>query len=136
MEPWYWRLLQGDCQWQHRNPGATDAEIQRLEVYSGRALSPAHEAFLRFANGASVSTGEGWFIRVWNSSVIPEWAAAYGIVEFGYPGAKVVGDHGGDNCVVFDTRASREAASYPVYELPFVSTGWKDAFFVAPLFST
>jgi hypothetical protein len=136
MEPWYWRLLQGDCQWQHRNLGATDLEIQQLEAYFGSTLPPDYEAFLRFANGASISTGEGWFVRVWNGSDVREWAAAYGIVDPDYPGAKAVGDDGGDNCVVFDARTPQEAANYSLYELPFVSTSWKDAFLVASLFST
>jgi hypothetical protein len=139
---WIHRLQKADCLWHEQRAGATDEEIRDLRTFFGRRLGkdnltlpPDYVAFLRFANGARITGNEGWYIRVWASYDIPSWATAYDMLSGDYPGIMPIADDGGDQCIAFDTRTVEEVSDFGVYEIPFISTGWKDSKFRAQTFS-
>lgn len=125
-------LLDGPAYtWELRNPGATEEELERLAAFFGRLLPDDYAAFLRMSNGAILSYDDEWYMRLWTSSDIPSWSAAYGFVPSAIPGAIAFGDDGGGEGLVFDVRPERPDGRYPIFLVNFVTIGWKDAIHVA-----
>ena len=134
MDDW---LLQLDGQgyvWQERNSAASDAEIAALQSFVGRPLPAEFVAFLRMANGATLSYQDRWLLHIWPAWQVPEVCAGYGFTPDRIPGAVAIASDGGSEGLVYDIRPHHADSQYPIYLVNYVTIGWREAIFCAPDF--
>ena len=131
---WFSVLESPDYQSISRDPGVTDSDVTELARFFGRPLPADYAAFLRVCGGGELSFRDIWTIRLWRPADIPSWLPAYGFPKWA-PEAKVIGDNGGGEALVFDTRPVHIDGDYPIYAMNFVSITWDAIIYVAKSFT-
>lgn len=134
MLDWLHQLDAPGYEWQERNPPASDAEIAALQSFVGRPLPADYVAFLRLANGATLSYRDQWLLYIWPAWQVPEVCAGYGFTPERIPGAIPIAGDGGSEALVYDMRPQHADGDYPIYLVNYITIGWDEAIFCAPDF--
>jgi hypothetical protein len=95
--------------------GATQASIDRLELWVGKPLPDAYVRLVSRSNGVEGFLADGNYLVLWPVEQLPELNQAYSVAEFA-PGLLLVGSDGAEMGYAIDTRQQPMS----VKEVPFV----------------
>lgn len=130
---WLRILEQPEYEWEYRTSGATEHELHYLQEWLKRPLPEDYVAFMRMSNGAVLWYEDIWHLQIWSVGDVKAWTQQYGFSEK-MPGAIALGDNGGGEGLIFDTRPQHSDGLYPILAVNFVTINWQETLPVASSF--